>query len=126
MVEEGCGMKLIVAGSRGITKYSVVRQAIIDSGFWSKYKHSLEIVSGTAKGVDSLGELFAERNGLICHKFPADWDTYGKRAGYLRNIQMGEFSDALCAIWDGKSKGTKQMIDFSRSIGLEVFVHIVQ
>lgn len=116
-------MKLIVAGSRTIQDYATVRQAIIESGFWKRYKHSLEIVSGAARGVDTLGEQFAANNGLICHRLPADWDTHGKKAGYLRNIQMGEFSDALVAVWDGKSRGTKQMIDWSIKNGLEVFVY---
>ena len=116
-------MKLIVAGSRTINDYTIVRQAIIDSGFWNRYKHSLGIVSGAAKGVDTLGEQFASNNGLICHIFTADWNTHGKKAGCLRNIQMGEFSDALVAVWDGKSRGTRHMIEWSTENGLEVYVH---
>lgn len=118
-------MKLIVAGSRGITDYATVRQAIIDSGLWSLHKHTLEIVCGMARGVDLLGLEFAKSNSLKWHEFPADWNKYGKRAGYLRNIQMGEFSDGVVAIWDGKSRGTKQMIDWAMEKGLFVYVHRV-
>ena len=118
-------MKLIIAGSRGITSYSVVREAVIASGLWAHYQHDIEVVSGGAKGVDRLGEEFANKNGLKIHRFIPDWDTYGKRAGMLRNIQMGEFSDALVAIWDGESRGTKQMIDWATKNGLFVYVHEV-
>ena len=134
-------MKLIVAGSRSITRYTDVRQGIIDSGFWHLHKSRLEIVSGMAQGVDLLGVEFAKRNGLKWHEMPAAWDDlnapncrikynrYGKpynaNAGFDRNISMGKFSDGLCAIWDGKSGGTKQMIDWSYANGLDVHVHIV-
>lgn len=117
--------KLIIAGSRTITNYEDVRQAVIKSGYWAQYRHELEIVSGCARGVDQLGERFAEYNGLVCHRFPADWNKYGKRAGCLRNIQMGEYSDLLVAVWDGKSRGTKQMIEWSEQNGLGVYVHLV-
>ncbi len=116
-------MKVIIAGSRGINDYILVQQAIIDSGLWSKYTHKLEIVSGTCKNSpDVLGEAFASNNKLTLHRFPANWDKYGRRAGFVRNVQMGEFSDALIAIWDGKSKGTQQMVEWSWTNGLYTFV----
>ena len=134
-------MKLIIAGSRSITDYETVRQAVILSGFWSKYGHNIEVVSGCANGVDKLGELFAENNGLVIHRFPADWNNidvtgvrvktnaygnkYNAAAGAIRNMQMGDFADGLLAIWDGKSRGTKQMIDYSQTRNLEVYVHVV-
>jgi hypothetical protein len=118
--------KLIVAGSRTITDYSVVRQAIIDSGLWKDFGKELEIVSGCAKGVDTLGEQFAEKNGLVIHKFPADWNTHGKKAGWLRNCEMGNFAAGLVAVWDGKSRGTKHMIEYMQSLGSFVYVHIVE
>lgn len=117
-------MKLIIAGSRGIADYTVVRQAIIDSGLWKQYKDKLEIVSGGARGVDRLGEEFAENNGLKIHQFIPDWDGQGKKGGILRNIEMGKFADALVAIWDGKSPGTKQMIDWMTKAEKFVYVHI--
>lgn len=100
-------MKLIIAGSRNITNYSLVRQAVISSGWWSK---DIEIVSGMAKGVDTLAVEFAKRNSLKLHQFEADWNYHGKAAGPLRNREMAEFADALIAVWDGQSKGTENMI----------------
>lgn len=119
-------MKLIIAGSRGITDYSIVRQAVITSGLWKEYGKRLEIVSGMARGVDTLAVEFAKRNALTLHEFPVssnDWETHGKKAGMLRNIEMGKFSDGLIAIWDGESRGTKQMIDWATKNGLYVYVH---
>lgn len=115
-------MKLVIAGSRGITDYEVVRSAVIASGYWKQHKHSLEIVSGMARGVDSLAVEFARRNGLNLWEFPADWEQYGKSAGYIRNREMGQFCDAVIAIWDGKSPGTKHMIDIADALGKPVFI----
>lgn len=120
-------MRIIVAGSRDITDYAVVREAFIQSGFWKQFHGDIEVVSGTARGVDRLGEEFARKNGLTCHKFPADWDIHGKAGGHIRNCYMGDFAKEgdgrLLAIWDGVSRGTKQMIDYARSIGLKGYVY---
>lgn len=109
-------MKLIIAGSRDINDYNVVKKALVDSGYWKEHGKSLEIVCGMAKGVDYQGLTFALKNSLIVHKFPADWDKYGKAAGYIRNKEMGDFADELLAIWNGKSRGTKSMIEYMQSL----------
>jgi hypothetical protein len=134
-------MKLIVAGSRSITDYETVRRAIAASGFWHAYRKRLEIVSGMANGVDKLAVEFARRNGLKWHERPADWSNldvpgavirrnragqlYNLRAGFARNISMGEESQALCAVWDGESGGTKQMIEwaYEHYVDGNVYVH---
>ncbi|MFM7858006.1 MAG: SLOG family protein, partial [Flammeovirgaceae bacterium] len=91
-------MKTIVAGSRGIADYEVVLAAIRQSGF-----EVTEVVSGTARGVDKLGERYAIENVIPITRFVPDWDKHGKRAGYLRNTEMGDYADALIAVWDGES-----------------------
>lgn len=116
-------MRLIIAGSRDLTDYSLLKTAIITSGLWKKYGRELEIVSGMARGVDALGVEFAEKNSLKLHKYPADWSTLGKRAGIVRNSQMADDSDALLALWDGVSPGTKHMIADARKKGLEVYAY---
>lgn len=119
-------MKIIIAGSRDVTQYETVRQAVIKSGYWKEFGKSIEVVSGAARGVDRLGEEFARRNGLIVHRMPADWKAHGKAAGHIRNRKMGDFAKAhegrLLAIWDGKSPGTKGMINYARDIGLRGFI----
>lgn len=81
----------------------------------------VEIVSGTARGADRLGERFAHEFGCKLKQFPADWSK-GRQAGMLRNIEMGNYADALVAFWDGKSRGTKFMIDYAKKKKLKVKV----
>ena len=111
-------MKTIIAGSRSIEDADVVNNAIISAPFLVT-----EVVSGTARGVDKLGELYGELYDLPIHRFPAQWNKYGKSAGYLRNEEMADNADALIAIWDGKSRGTMHMITIARRKGLVVHIH---
>jgi hypothetical protein len=110
-------MKTIIAGGRTITDYQLVNDAIQESGF-----DIGEIVSGGAAGVDTLGEQYALENDISVKRFPADWDRHGRAAGPIRNVQMTEYADALIAVWDGKSKGTKHMIGTATKQGLQVYV----
>lgn len=111
-------MKTIIAGSRDIRFPIVVKQAIITSGF-----DITEVVCGGAKGVDGLGESWALQNGIPVKHFPADWSQHGKSAGYKRNVLMGDYADALIAVWDGASKGTNHMINIATKKGLKVYVY---
>ena len=114
-------MKVIVAGSRSI--YEAYRvEAAIEASPWLKAGRNDELVSGGARGVDYLGERWARERGILVKQFLADWDKYGKRAGFIRNKEMAEYADALIAVWDGESCGTENMIDISLSTGLHVFV----
>lgn len=110
-------MKTIVAGSRDITNIEFVRQAISRAPWVVS-----EVVSGAARGVDTLGEMVAKERGVAIKRFPADWDSLGRRAGPLRNIQMADYADALIAVWDGVSRGTAHMIKEAEKRGLKVFV----
>ena len=84
-----------------------------------------EVVSGGARGVDQLGERWARDNGCQVKRFLPNWSRDGKAAGHIRNRQMGDYADALVAIWDGKSRGTAGMIEYARGRGLKVFVKTV-
>ena len=110
-------MRVIIAGSRTITNLALVRVAMTQSGLTPT-----RVVSGTARGADMLGEMWANENGVPVVRYPADWDGLGKRAGYVRNRLMADNADALVALWDGCSKGTKDMIETARLKGLEVYV----
>lgn len=110
-------MKIIIAGGRDFTDYRLLKRKC--DTYLANTKAS-EIVSGTARGADSLGERYANESNLKVAKFPANWDEYGKRAGYLRNEEMAKYADALIAFWDGKSKGTNHMIDLARKYNLKV------
>lgn len=112
-------MKVIIAGSRGIQDYSMVEKAVRESGFTVT-----EVVSGTASGVDRLGERWAREHGVPVKQFPANWDELGKRAGYLRNAEMVTYAEALIAVWDGRSPGTNHTVKLAREAGLPV--HVMQ
>jgi len=111
-------MKVIIAGSRNITP----KQFYNSIKFFPDEWDVTEVVSGTARGVDRMGEVLAQSQDIAIKRFPADWDEYGKRAGMIRNGEMAKYADALFAVWDGKSKGTKQMIDNANKKGLSVIV----
>lgn len=113
-------MNCIIAGPRYIENYQHVIDAVKASGFTIDM-----VVSGRAAGVDSLGERWAENHGVSVKPFPADWDKHRKAAGPIRNRQMAEYADALIAVWDGRSRGTGNMIKEASKRGLEVYVHRV-
>ena len=112
-------MKLIIAGSRSVLNIAILIAALNTIPFWNVKT----VLCGTATGVDTLGKIWALRSRIPVEYYPADWDTYGKSAGYKRNVTMAENADALLAIWDGKSKGTKHMIDIANERGLSVYVY---
>ena len=118
-------MRVIIAGGRDIHSYDIVDDAV--GAAIEEYGFEItEVVSGYARGVDTVGEAWSIVNGLgYATPFPADWDRFGKSAGYRRNEEMADYADALIAVWDGESRGTKHMIDIARRKGLEVFVYFV-
>lgn len=112
-------MKVIIAGGRDFDNYNQLREKcdeIINSSL-------TEIISGCAKGADTLGERYAKERGYNLKLFPADWKTHGRKAGPIRNKQMADYGEMLIAFWDGKSSGTKNMIENAKKLNLKV--HIV-
>ncbi len=112
-------MKVIIAGSRGITELYCVNQAVIESGFIIT-----EVVSGKARGVDTLGENWADIHDIPVKPFPADWST--SDGGFIRNRAMGRYADALIAIRLGSSSGTTDMVNVATKYGLKVFQYQVK
>lgn len=105
-------MKIIIAGSRGITSLSVLKDAIFSSDFYIG-----EVVSGGAPGVDLLGEFWAAKAGVPVRRFPANWERFGRAAGMYRNAEMADYADGAIILWDGESRGTLDMIDKMRRLG---------
>lgn len=113
-------MKTIIAGMRDFCNYPTLLDAVKDCPW-----RISSVISGGATGVDSLGERYANEFGLPLRVFPVtreQWNEFGKKAGPMRNRQMAENAEALLAIWDGKSKGTKNMIETAQAKGLPVCV----
>ena len=105
-------MKLIIAGSRHLTVgESTIRRAV---ALFRTENHKwtiTEIVSGGCPtGADAYGEHWAEMMEVPIKRFPADWAKYGKSAGPRRNQEMADYADGLLLIWDGESRGSRNIL----------------
>lgn len=114
-------MKTIIAGTRTFQNYDSLKTRI---DAYREKNEITEIISGGAKGVDSLAERYAVEHSIPFKLFPADWDKNGKAAGPMRNREMAEYSEVLLAVWDGSSKGTKNMISEMHRVKKQVYVII--
>ena len=111
---------MIIAGSRQFSDYQTLSFHCDRLLAEKRKSHRVVIISGTCRGADQLGERYAEERGVCIEKFPADWNSLGKSAGPVRNAQMANAAHALVAFWDGKSRGTGNMIDVARTKGLKI------
>jgi predicted Rossmann fold nucleotide-binding protein DprA/Smf involved in DNA uptake len=108
-------VKLAVIGSRDFTNYLLLKAEL------EPFKDKIQvIISGGAKGADTLAEKFADEFGIPKLIYPADWDNLGKKAGFIRNKQIIDSCEAVVAFWDGKSKGTKHSIELAEKQGKPV------
>ena len=103
-----------VIGSRTFTDYDLIKKEL------DKYVIS-KIVSGGAKGADSLAEKYAHENNIPVEIFKPDW-SLGRHAGFLRNKTIVEHSDTLIAFWDGVSKGTLSSIKYGEQYGKQTII----
>lgn len=113
-------LKVIIAGSRSFADREYLYSTC--DGILAPYNRSIIIISGGARGADSLGEDYAidRRHSLI--RMPARWKEHGRSAGHIRNEKMARAADMLIAFWDGESKGTQDMIRRASVHGLDVRV----
>lgn len=114
--------KVVIAGSRGFSNYKLLKETCDKYLREKKKTHNVVVISGHARGADSLGEKYASDEDLDLEIYPADWKKYGKSAGFMRNKQMADIADAVIAFWNGESHGTKHMIDIAEEKGLNVRV----
>ncbi len=112
--------RVVVAGSRDFNNYNLAKIHIEVCISRIREQYTLVFVSGGCRGADMLGERYAKENGFRVERYHADWDTYGKSAGPIRNRQMAEIADYVICFWDGKSQGTKSMVDFAQKLGKTV------
>jgi hypothetical protein len=114
-------MKTIIAGSRSITDYELVKLAVDESGY-----SITEVVSGGARGVDLLGELYAKERGIAIRQFLPKFDPENLRTKWLaplaRNTEMAEYAEALILVWDGESRGSWDMFKKASAKGLKIYV----
>lgn len=115
-------MKIIVAGSRNFNNYELLRDRLNYLLKNASDGDEITIISGGARGADQLGERYAKEKGYKIIRKPANWDKYGKSAGYKRNEEMAKIADVCVCFWDGESRGTKHMIDLSKKYKLKLNV----
>jgi predicted Rossmann-fold nucleotide-binding protein len=109
------GMRVIIAGSRDFDDYEFMKKELAE---FAKECPITEVVSGTADGADTLGEKYAEENGLPVTKFVPEWDKLGKIAGNIRNEKMAQNADACIVFMKGFSQGSQNMADTARKYKL--------
>lgn len=113
-------IRCIVAGGRDFKNYQIMMSKL---NFLFQCKHpDIEIVCGMASGADTLGMRYAKLKGYKVAEFPADWESHGKSAGPIRNLQMAKYATHCVVFWDGKSKGSKNMIETAKNQGLTLVV----
>jgi predicted Rossmann fold nucleotide-binding protein DprA/Smf involved in DNA uptake len=123
-------MKLAVVGSRTFNDYNYLHKKLTGLLWDLVEPHTGELppstfsfVSGGARGADSIAEQWARAWGYEITVFPAEWDKYGKSAGYRRNKDIVNYADIIVAFWDGKSKGTQHSINLAKEQNKPVFVY---
>ena len=114
-------LKVIVAGGRDFNDYNLLSEKL--HKLFEKQANVL-IISGMANGADSLAVKYAEDNKLRVSEFPAQWLKHGNASGFRRNVEMARFADACVCFWNGKSVGTKHMIDTAKRMNLKLRVII--
>lgn len=124
-------MKMIIAGSRECGKitssqwdYEMLIKAI-DKIVQENNLVITQVISGGAKGPDIAGELWATRNNIPVESIKPDWSK-GRAAGMIRNAEMAKVGDGVIALYDGQSRGTKNMMDQMKKRGLPVYMVIIQ
>jgi len=120
---EAAHTKIIVAGGRECTNYPLVRDTLdVLLADAVKRGESLMIISGKARGADACGEQYASEHEYELLPMPAEWDKYGKSAGYRRNDEMAAVADGAVVFWDGVSRGSRHMIDIAKARGIPLRV----
>jgi len=115
-------MKIAIVGSRNITDYNLFKDYVLSI---IKVKDIDLVISGGARGVDTLAERFAKEFNIETQIFPADWNRYGKAAGHIRNKDIIFNSDIVFALWDGKSTGTNNSINHAKNMNKQLHVKII-
>lgn len=113
-------MRVIIAGTRSFNNPDMLAAAM--DRFAELYGPVDVVISGGARGADTLGERWAQKRGIHIVRMPADWPRYGRAAGAIRNGEMVAQADGLVAFWDGASRGTADVMRQAREKHLHVLV----
>ena len=117
---------VIIAGSRNFCDYKMLEdrcQSVL-ANWCAENGCDVQIITGGARGADELGKRYAQEHQWEYQEFPANWDLHGKAAGPIRNREMAKTAHVLIAFWDGRSRGTRNMINEALHYGLDVHVYV--
>ena len=114
-------MKIIVSGDRSFEDYKLLSEKL-DSLFSQIGKDKVEIVSGGNNGADKLGEKYAKENEMELTIFPANWQVFQYRAGFIRNKEMINYADGLVLFGGLDNKETKHLYNMANDLQLKVKV----
>ena len=135
-------LRVLGCGSRDFKEYDYVHNeqgiaeqmlAYLDKNIYTKllqYEgYDIEIVEGCARGADTYFRGFAGRHNIACEHFAADWERFGKSAGYIRNAEIVEYlrqpdSQFTICLWDGVSKGTRSTINMCIKYNVPTYVYL--
>ena len=110
--------KLMITGSRSLSNERAQAAVFEALDYQHGQRPITTLVSGHAKGVDTLAELWAERRGVAVERYIPDWQRHGLQAGHKRNLQMLDVCNGTLAVWDGTSRGTQHALEEARTRGL--------
>ena len=120
--EDGSTKRVIFCGSRNWIDRDLIRATIELRK--EQYGDDLVVVHGAARGADAIAAEEAEKLGVPTEAHPADWDRHGKAAGHIRNEEMAKAGAVRVeAFWDGKSKGTWNMVKTGERHGIRWSLH---
>lgn len=112
-------MRLAVVGSRGFNDYEYLKATL------GKISDDIDcIISGGARGADSLAARYSREKGIALQEYLPEYDKYGRGAPIVRNRLIVDDCDTLIAFWDGKSRGTRDSIDYARKRGKRVIIEL--
>ena len=109
-------MKIAIIGSRNFADYELLKKTL------NEITGITKVISGGAKGADSLAEQWAKENEIETVIYKPDWAKYGRGAGVVRNRLIIEDCDLCIAFWDGESKGTKSSIDHCKKLNKKLTI----
>lgn len=114
---------ILVCGSRGFSNKSLMVKRL--NAFLEQHnldETNIQIISGMARGADALAAEIAKDNNVPLIEMPADWKAHGKRAGFVRNLEMLNKADIVIAFWDGESVGTAHTIQEAKKKNITTYV----
>ncbi len=111
-------MKIVIAGCRDYDDYVQAEPLLAEALRELAPDGDITVISGGCRGADAIGERYAHEHGYAVERYPAEWKKYGSAAGPIRNAQMADAADAVVCFWDGRSRGTKNMLERAARKGI--------